>query len=88
VDAKDAGMKQYILVLPIMVLALLLVGCTITTGSTGFTDYNTGYTGYTVGYGSYGSSDEVADRSGTYVGYGGWASSFYAPGYRYGYHPM
>lgn len=81
-------MKKFILAVHISFLAILLSNCTVTTASaptTSYTDYNTGYTGYTVNYG-YGDGNDYMGE-GTYVGYGGWASSFYAPGYRYGYHP-
>lgn len=78
-------MKKIIIVFSIGFSVMLLGGCTITTAPTGFTDYNTGYTGYTVNYGYGDGNDNMGD--GTYVGYGGWASTFYAPGYRYGYHP-
>lgn len=78
-------MKIRIRFLGIMLSTALLSNCTITTAPTGYTDFNTGYTGYTVGY-SYGTgNDDIGD--GTYMGYGGWASSFFAPGYRYGYRP-
>lgn len=80
-------MKKLILVPSIVFSAALFSSCTITTSpsvpATGYTEYNTGYTGYTVNYAYGAGNDDIGD--GTYVGYGGWASSFYAPGYRYGY---
>lgn len=82
-------MKKLILVPSIVFSAVLLSNCTITTAPTvsnaGYTEYNTGYSGYTVGYMYGAGNDDIGD--GTYLGYGGWASSFYAPGYRYGYWP-
>ncbi len=84
-------MKKRMLAPSILCSVVLLSNCTITTAppvsNAGYyTEYNTGYSGYTVGY-TYGAgNDDIGD--GTYLGYGGWASSFYAPGYRYGYWPL
>lgn len=77
-------MKKLILSFPIFFLASLLSNCTLTTGPgpTPYTEYNTGYSGYTVGYMYGAGNDDIGD--GTYLGYGGWASSFYSPGYRNG----
>lgn len=75
-------MKKLMLVIATFFSAALLSNCAITTGPTGYVENNTGYPGYTVGY-IYGTgNDDIGD--GTYVGYGGWASSYYAPGYRNG----
>jgi hypothetical protein len=41
--------------------------------------------GYTVGYGY--TQNQVSYYTGDYVGYGGWASNYYSPAYRYRHLP-
>ncbi len=57
-------------------LAACLGGCTVDT-----VPYGPNFDGYTVGYGSDDSLGNYGYNG--YVGYGGWASNYYAPGNRY-----
>ena len=74
-------MKQLFLAWSVIVSTSLLSSCTISSGPYNGTTGYANYTGYTVGYGY---ADRDDDNAGTYRGYGGWASSYYAPGYQSG----
>lgn len=74
-------MKKIILALGIISSATLLASCTVS--SSPYTPVSDGYTvgyGYDDGAGAFGVGDSGYN---SYVGYGGWTSSFYSPGYRY-----
>ena len=74
-------MRNMILGIGLMGSAALLSSCV--TGTSTYstqTTYVPEYNGYTVGYGY----NNGYLGNGYYGGYGGWASSYYAPGYRYG----
>ena len=77
-------MKQLVLALSVISSASLLCSCTISSGPYNGTTGYANYTGYTVNYGYAGRDDDSG--VGTYRGYGGWASSYYAPGYRGGFY--
>ena len=73
-------MKNKSLIFSLIIPVTMLASCAVTTApptASPYTD-NTGYKGYTVDYGY----DNGSDVAGTYRGYGGWASTYYAPGFR------
>lgn len=78
-------MKKLVLALGLVTSATMLSSCTITTSpnSPTYNGYTVGY-GYDDGVGPYGVETVGYDN---YVGYGGWASSYYSPGYRANYVP-
>lgn len=75
-------MKQLVLALSVISSVSMISSCTISSGPYNGTTGYANYTGYTVNYGYAGRDDNSG--VGTYRGYGGWASSYYAPGYREG----
>ena len=80
-------MKKLLLALSVIFSVVVLSGCATggpTTPPQGRTIGYSNYPGYTVGYGYSDRDDDTG--VGTYRGYGGWASSYYDPGYRGGFY--
>jgi hypothetical protein len=69
-------MKKIILVTTLAFSAALLSSCTVRTPPGGPIN-----DGYSVGYGYDDTQGDFGYNN--YVGYGGWTSNYYAPGYRY-----
>ena len=78
-------MKPQAKALLILASTALFSSCAVNTTTDFYTppyaEYSN-YQGYTVVYG-YDNGDDAFGHLGSYRGYGGWDSSYYAPGYRH-----